>query len=113
MLSNVGSENRFWAEKISRAYYLINCGLPTKINYRTRAENGSLDKQVELTANQKAGLQQPEDSKELHAADESSDSIKSESKPYSIAQNRTRRIEVGSAQRYGMRIWQDSILRIW
>jgi len=42
---------------------------------------------VELTANQKADLQKPEDSKGLQAADGSPDNIKQESKPYCIAQN--------------------------
>jgi len=56
---------------------------------------------VELTANQKADLQKPEDSKGLQAADGSPDTIKQESKPYCIAQNRTKRIGVGPPQRYG------------
>jgi len=67
----------------------------------TTEESSSFDKQVELTPNQKADVQKPEDSKELQAADGSADTIKPELKPYSIAQNRTRRIGVGPPQRYG------------
>ncbi|KAG7558728.1 Integrase catalytic core [Arabidopsis thaliana x Arabidopsis arenosa] len=75
--------------------------LGCSVKSTTTEENGSFDKQVELTDDQRAVLQQQEQNQELQKADGSPDPVKPQPKPYSIALNRTRRIGVGPPQRYG------------